>query len=423
MKKYFVIYAILAALLLAGFLLYAGIPKAVAEHKIDFVAINEITRQAELCWQSPDSLNRSGLAYRFVVIDNEGGVRYKSGEDMPESLPAAVRLGFLPMDITVDGGVAGKVLIEVSPANAAEQARDTLANAGLAVFILLCALNFVFLCVLHSALVKPFKLLEVFAHKITTGRLDEPLPMDKNNIFGLFTQSFDVMRASLLEERQTRLKAERAKKELIASLSHDIKTPVTSIRLISELLQAGTTDAAILEKLKTIEIKADQINRLMNDMLHSSLEELGELKVNPVSCESSALHDLFSTADHIVKIFIGVIPACLIELDEARMEQVVGNIITNSYKYAATDIDVTFKICGEFLQIDINDYGDGVEPEELELITTKFYRGENAKALQKDGEGLGLYIAMLLMEKMGGGLEAHNRSNGFTVRLWLRLSR
>lgn len=423
MKKYFAVYMILAAMLLAGFLFYAGVPKMVPKHEIDFVAINEITRQAELFWRDPDLLNRSALAYRFVVIDNDGGVRYKSGDDMPESLPTAVRRGFLPMDITVDGSVVGKVLVETSPVNAVEQERDTLAKAGLSIFILLCALNFIFLYALHSVLVKPFKRLEVFAHKITTGRLDEPLPMDKNNIFGLFTQSFDVMRASLLEERQNRLKAERAKKELIASLSHDIKTPVTSIRLISELLQAGASDDAVLEKLKTIEMKADQINRLMNDMLHSSLEELGELKVNPVSCESGILNDLFFAADHLSKIRVGSIPACLIELDAARMEQVIGNIITNSYKYAGTDIDVDFKICGEFLQIDINDYGNGVEPEALELITAKFYRGENAKALQKDGEGLGLYIAKLLMEKMDGGLEAHNRSNGFTVRLLLRLSR
>ena len=105
-----------------------------------------------------------------------------------------------------------------------------------------------------------------------------------------------------------------------------------------------------------------------------------------------------------------------------RMEQVIGNIITNSYKYANTDIDVDFKICEDVLQIQINDYGSGVNSDEIELICTKFYRGENAKVSQKDGEGLGLYIAKLLMEKMGGGLEAFNREDGFGIRLWVQLS-
>jgi signal transduction histidine kinase len=169
-------------------------------------------------------------------------------------------------------------------------------------------------------------------------------------------------------------------------------------------------------------VKANQISYLINNMLHNALEELNELKVNPVSKESNVLLTLFKNADYLAKTRIGDIPSCLVELDTARMEQVIDNIITNSYKYAATDIDVSFKICEEFLQVDINDYGKGVIPDELELICTKFYRGENALTSQKDGEGLGLYIAKQLMEKMGGGLEACNRDNGFTIRLWIELS-
>jgi signal transduction histidine kinase len=319
--------------------------------------------------------------------------------------------------------VIGKAFIETLPVSVMEQAQKKLKHGVMAAFILLCAANIAFVLALHHSIVKPFMRLQTFAHKISAGILDEPLPMDKNNIFGLFTQSFDVMRASLLEARQNQIKAERKKKELTASLSHDVKTPITSIRLITELLQAGTTDPVITEKLKTIEIKADQIDRLMNDMLHSALEELGELKVNPSCEESGVLRELIQRAGHFSEIRIAGIPDCLIEIDTLRMEQVIGNIVSNAHKYAGTDIDVHCAICGEFLQVDINDYGKGVENETLELICTQFYRGENAKALQKEGEGLGLYIAKLLMEKMNGGLEAFNRDDGFTVRLWIQLSR
>jgi len=284
-------------------------------------------------------------------------------------------------------------------------------------------MNIVFLAALHHLMIKPFVRLEMFAHKIAAGMLDEPLPMDKNNVFGLFTQSFDIMRASLLEARQNQIRAEQAKKELVASLSHDIKTPITSIRLVTELLQTKTDDPIIMEKLKTIEIKTDQIDHLVNDLMHSTLEELGELNVNLSNEESAVLGELFERAAHFSEIKIAVIPDCLVELDLIRMEQVIGNIVSNSYKYAGTNIDVDFHISGELFFIDINDYGKGVESETLELICTKFYRGENAKALQKEGEGLGLYIAKLLMEKMNGGLEAFNRPDGFTIRLWVRLSR
>lgn len=422
MKNYFALYIITVISLLAGFLFYAGVLKTTGSHEIDNVAINEITREAALNFHNPDALTRMNFAYRFVIIDNNGIVRYASDKNLPDTLALALRRGFLPMDITENNSVIGKALIEALPVNAMERAQKRLEHSAIAALILLCAVNIVFLAALHRIIVKPFIRLEMFAHKITNGLLDEPLPMDRNNIFGLFTQSFDVMRASLLEARQNRLKSERAKKELIASLSHDVKTPITSIRLITELLQASVSDIDLLEKLKTVEIKADQIDRLMNNLLHSALEELGELNVNLSTEESGILRELFTGAGHFSEIRVGEIPGCLIEIDILRMEQVIGNIFSNSRKYAGTDIDVDFELYGEMLQVDINDYGKGVEPEELELICTQFYRGENAKAMQKEGEGMGLYIAKLLMEKMNGGLEALNRANGFTIRLWIRLS-
>jgi signal transduction histidine kinase len=161
----------------------------------------------------------------------------------------------------------------------------------------------------------------------------------------------------------------------------------------------------------------------MNDMLHSTLKELGALKVDLASEESKLLPLLIKEADHLSKARICDIPSCLLEFDKLRMEQVIGNIIDNSYKYAGTDIDVDFQLREDVLQVDIQDYGRGVGPDELELIFTKFYRGENAIASQKGGTGLGLYIAKQLMEKMDGGLEAFNLSGGFGIRLWIQLSK
>jgi len=421
MKKYVRLYAVLVLMLLAGFLFFVITPRMIRPREADLVALNEIAKQSALHWREPESLRLEGLAYPFTLVDNDGRVLYMSEEGLPESIPEAIRRGFVPVDVIVGAGIAGKALVEASPEDPARAAGDRLAIASLMAFVLLCALSAAFLSALHSALVKPFARMQAFAHKITTGMFDEPLPMDKSNVFGLFTQSFDVMRVSLYEARQNQLEAERAKKELIASLSHDVKTPVTSIRLIAELLQAGNADPATAEKLKTIEMKADQIDQLMNNMLHSALEELGELKVEPTVEESGVLRGLFENAGDLARIRVGDVPDCLIELDVMRMEQVVGNIIANSHKYAGTDVDVDFQIRGELLQVDVNDYGEGVGAQDIDLIATKFYRGENAKASQSKGEGLGLYIAKQLMDKMGNGLEVFNREDGFTVRLWIRL--
>ncbi|MCL1965058.1 MAG: HAMP domain-containing histidine kinase [Firmicutes bacterium] len=423
MRKYSYLYIIAGAAMMTGILLYMTALKIPPRPEIDNAAINEITKQTALCWQIPRQLDQMTFAYRFVVIDREGKLVYASDENLPGTVPSAIRQGFLPMDVTVGTSVVGKALVETFPNDLIAQEQAKLSHAAAAAFILLCMLAAAILFVLYRMVMKPFERLKTFAHKISTGKFDEPLPMDRNNIFGLFTQSFDIMRASLLEAHQKKLLAQRAQKELIAALNHDIKTPVTSIRLTSELLQAVNTDPAVAEKLKLIEMKADQIDRLMNDMLRGALEELEELTVSVASEDSGVLRALFQTADNLSKIRLGDIPSCLVEIDVARMEQVIDNIITNSYKYAATEIDVDFAICKEVLRVDIHDYGKGVRPDEVELICVKFYRGENAKASQKEGEGLGLYIAKQIMEKMGGGLEAFNRDHGFGVRLWIRISR
>ena len=413
------LYAILTTTILLGFFLSIGLGNAFAPRVVDTTEINRIMQQALLNWEDIMLLEQEDFVYPFFIIDSDGQVVYASANDLPSSKQTAISRGFLPMNIFINEQNIGIVLIETFQPDEGVYVRFSVA---VTTFVLLFFLNASFLVLVYKVVVKPFRRIQQFAHKISIGILDDSLPISKNNLFGLFTQSFDIMRASLLEARQKQHAAERASKELIASLSHDIKTPVTSIKLISELLQAKTDDPAVSEKLEIIETKAGQINRLMNDLLHSTMEELGELQVTLSSEDSSILQHLFKKSDYLFRVKLNPIPSCLIEIDTVRMEQVIDNIIINSYKYAETKIDVDFSIQGEGLQIDIRDYGNGVELEEIELITTKFYRGTNAKALQKEGEGLGLYVSKDLIEKMGGGLEALNHSNGFTIRIWIKLS-
>ena len=419
MKRYIALYAILTITILLGFFLTIELDNALAPRVVDTTEVNRIVQQTSLNWEDIEILEQEDFAYPFFIVDSDGQVVYSTTEGLPNSTQTAISQGFLPMKIFINEQNIGLVLIETFQPDEGIYVRF---SAAVITLVLLFSLNASVLVLIYKVVVKPFRRIQLFAHKISIGILDDSLPISKNNLFGLFTQSFDIMRLSLLEARKKQHSAERANKELIASLSHDIKTPVTSIKLITELLQAKTDDHSIIEKLDIIETKAGQINRLMNDMLHSTMEELGELQVTLSSEDSSILHHLFKKSDYLFKVKLNPIPSCLIEIDAVRMEQVIDNIIINSYKYAGTDINADFSIQGKGLQIDIRDYGNGVELEEIELITTKFYRGTKAKALQKEGEGLGLYVSKDLIEKMGGGLEALNHTNGFTIRIWVKLS-
>lgn len=101
-----------------------------------------------------------------------------------------------------------------------------------------------------------------------------------------------------------------------------------------------------------------------------------------------------------------------------------GNIITNSYKYANTKIDVDYSLIDDYLEMKIRDYGPGVSEEELPAVTNKFYRGKDAEKRQKEGSGLGLYISKSFMEKMDGDLicERADENGGFSVKLLIPLS-
>ena len=118
----------------------------------------------------------------------------------------------------------------------------------------------------------------------------------------------------------------------------------------------------------------------------------------------------------------GELPRILIHTDAKRLSQVIGNIISNSYKYAGTEIDVSYRQVDDYLELKIRDHGPGVPEDELSLITNKFYRGRDWADSREEGSGLGLYIAKLLMEKMDGELLVENADKGLLITLMIPLS-
>ena len=255
---------------------------------------------------------------------------------------------------------------------------------------------------------------------VARGNLDIPLKMDKNNLFGAFTESFDIMREELALARQSEYAANRSKKELVASLSHDIKTPVASIKAVSELMLMRADDEKVIKQLNTIYSKAEQINLLVTDMFHATLEELQELKVTVTEELSGVLNGMIANVNYDDQISCDPIPECIILTDVMRLQQVLDNILSNSYKYAGTSVTITSQITHTHLEIDIMDYGNGINKDELPLVFNKFYRGNNVEG--KSGSGLGLYISKYLMQKMQGNIECHNREDGFTVSLKIKLA-
>lgn len=365
----------------------------------------------------------------FVVTDTAGNVIYASnGEtDGTFTVQTAIKNRYPYVGILSGDRLMGyAVLIDDGAAVYSSMRLTLIVCLSLAgMLIILGAI--ILVTYMDRNLITPFKKMEGFASKVAEGNLDEPLEMDRHNIFGKFSESFDIMRTELKTSRERELALQKKERELVASLSHDLKTPITGIKLTTELLKAKHEMSASsgedpeIEKLNNIWQKADEIDNLVSDLFSSTLDDLGEFKVSCHDEESGVISDIIRRYDDRAMVTEGDLPKVIINVDVKRLSQVIGNIITNSYKYAGTKIDVSYGLIDGFLEMKIRDYGPGVPEDELSLIANKFYRGKNWRESEQDGNGLGLYIANTLMQKMNGELIPESR-DGFIVTLLIPLS-
>lgn len=272
-------------------------------------------------------------------------------------------------------------------------------------------------------IIRPFHRLSDFAESVAGGDLDIPLEYERTNYFGRFTWAFDSMRREIVRARACEREAIENQKTVIAALSHDIKTPVASIRAYTEALELGigSSPEKCGKYTDVIIRKCDEISKLTSDLLTHSLSELDRLKMSPERldlCEllSRAVADI--SPDGSVKFEK---PASVTEVyaDAERVCQIAENLINNAKKYAGTDMKITAERSGDMAQIRFRDYGSGVPDEDMPFIFGKFYRGSNKG--QQNGSGLGLYIVKYIAEQSGGNVSARNTERGFEVCVSLPL--
>lgn len=447
MKRFKWILVFIIIVLITGFSSSIIILKNYYVNDVDTVEINKIVNEARNSWNNLNGLYNASFTYDFIIIDTNENILYSNiktntlhsdifsdkstlafntnNKNMINftdsrsftSIESTIKRHNTYINIIKDNKQLGTAIIFTNLEKDILSLKSELSKVILFSFGILSLLLLLCFYYLYKTILHPFKKLENFAHQIASGNLDAPILMDKNNIFGAFTESFDIMREELHKSKKKEYLANKSKKELVASLSHDIKTPVTSIKLISELLLVMIKDEKINTKISSIYNKAEQIDHLVTDMFNTTLEELNELKVAVTDEYSTSLKALFNNADFYNKVTLGEIPECAIQVDILRLQQVINNVINNSYKYADTKINVDFYLDNSYLQINIKDYGQGVLDDELPLLFNKFYRGKNPNVQKQDGSGLGLHISKYLMNEMGGDINCYNENDGFKVEL------
>ncbi|MDO5559645.1 MAG: HAMP domain-containing sensor histidine kinase [Oscillospiraceae bacterium] len=293
--------------------------------------------------------------------------------------------------------------------------------AGFSIIFMFTVLGYVYIAIL-----KPFEKMKKYADKIAVGDFDLPLDYERSNYFGEFTWAFDSMRREITKARACEKEAVENNKTVIATLSHDIKTPVASIRAYSEGLEAGLDSSPEKRSkyLKVIMKKCDEVSALTNDLFIHSLSDLDKLKIYPEETElcsftKSILDELSADKNDIAVVSSDF--TAVISLDKNRYTQLVENIINNARKYAKTKIEVSFALNEKYAEIRLRDFGSGIPDEDMPFIFEKFYRGKNCG--NEQGSGLGLYIVRYIARQMHGDVTLLNSSSGLEVTIkFLRTS-
>ena len=224
------------------------------------------------------------------------------------------------------------------------------------------------------------------------------------------SRALNEMQTKLLEEIEFRKEAERKKDEFISIASHELKTPMTSIKGYIQLLERSL-DKEDLEttrvRLHKVQNQVEKLNLLVADLLDISKIESGKLKFN------KKYFSFDKILDHIVEIMEQANPQVKfikkgqinteIFGDEMRIEQVIINFITNAIKYApdSDEVHFTSELRGDEIYFSVKDFGIGMAKEYQQQIFDKFYRVEETSE-RFQGLGIGLYICQEIIERHEG---------------------
>ena len=400
-------------ILICGIVLWNKIDKG-SSYSIDMLDLN--TKRDEI---ESKLLEGSDIP----SLENEYNCRIVlvSDDDYESMNNYFIKEGMSVFDYFEDGVIAGKIAFNARAEEFAARTREARIQM-LWVLGSVYAAGILLMFIIWYFYIRPFNKLSDFAASVSKGNLDVPLNMDRHNYFGAFTESFDRMREELKLSSEREAAANRSKQELVAEISHDMKTPVATIKATCEVMEIKYKEDDIQEKVSFIKSKATSVEHLIDNMFRATLDDLDELKVTPREESSLIIEDMLAGLRFYGTVEQkGSVPECLILVDKLRLEQVIDNIAGNSFKYAGTTLEVSYKSDADNIRVILSDRGPGVPEKELAMLTTKFYRGSEAAGSGKDGSGLGLYLASRFMEKMGGGLDLKNREGGgFTAEIVIK---
>lgn len=283
------------------------------------------------------------------------------------------------------------------------------------------------LAYVYQKVLTPFQNMSNLSYELAKGNLSMPVKEEKSKLFGRFLWGMDMLREKLEDNKEKELEFQKERKSLILSLSHDIKTPLSSIELYAKALSENLygTQERKDEALQGIARNVKEIKRYVNEIVTASREDFLNLEVN---MGEYYLSEVMQATESYYKDKLSVIHTefqvdgiseCLVKGDRNRMVEVLQNVMENAIKYGdGRRIRISSGEEEDCKLIQIENSGCSLKKEELPNLFDSFYRGSNSTNMK--GSGLGLYICKTLMRKMDGEIFAGINEDIFCVTIVVR---
>ncbi len=268
--------------------------------------------------------------------------------------------------------------------------------------------------IIRQDILLPIRELHKVTNSIQAGNLEERLQYDYTGEIGQLCHDFEALRSELAFSRDNEKKLKEKEKLLLAYISHDLKTPLSTISGYAEGIHSGIIKGDHVHEYTGIILnKIQMLNGLIDDILEHSKAQLNEFRIEKTEVYAQTFFlDILEEAEaecnkNDRKFRCSNVPEVLLNIDEKRIKQVMQNLFGNAMKFTSAGdvIETNFKLLGDMLYVSVKDTGVGIEAMALPFVFQEFYRGEKARTLNVAGSGLGLSISKFIIEHHGGTIE------------------
>ncbi|MEA3439176.1 MAG: ATP-binding protein [Chloroflexota bacterium] len=364
---------------------------------------------------------------QFRLADEEGNIIYDSTGSNPDGrLSRSEREEAVP--ITVNDNAIGFLLTEGGGAYNRSEERNLISrlnNAAVTAALIAGGISLLIAIFLAYRLLRPVRELTLAAERISGGDLSERVPIHGNDELATLAHTFNSMADSLQE-------AEESRRSMTADIAHELRNPLAVQRANLEAMQDGIYPLTPQNLEPVIEQNA-LLSRMVDDLRTLALADAGQLVLEYSQVDFldlvNRMVERFAPQAVVDQITIGISTLQSthkdefnIWIDSVRMEQVIGNLLSNALRYtpAGGEVRLQLRSVDRGVILRIHDSGLGIPDEALPYVFDRFYRADRSRSREAGGTGLGLAIAYQLVKAHGGELDAANHPDGgavFTVKL------